>query len=35
MRFLDDGSLPMHNNISELNLRRQVVGRRKLALLRQ
>jgi hypothetical protein len=28
MRFLDDGSLPMHNNISELNLRRQVVGRR-------
>jgi transposase len=28
MRFLDDGSLPLHNNISELNLRRQVVGRR-------
>jgi hypothetical protein len=28
MRFLDDGGLPMHNNISELNLRRQVVGRR-------
>jgi hypothetical protein len=28
MRFLDDGGLPMHNNNSELNLRRQVVGRR-------
>lgn len=28
MRFLDDGRLPLHNNISELNLRRQVVGRR-------
>jgi hypothetical protein len=28
MRFLDDGGLPMHNNVSELNLRRQVVGRR-------
>ncbi len=27
-RFLDDGRLPAHNNISELNLRRQVVGRR-------
>jgi len=27
-RFLDDGRLPMHNNISELNLRRQVLGRR-------
>jgi transposase len=27
-RFLDDGRLPIHNNISELNLRRQVVGRR-------
>lgn len=27
-RFLDDGRLPVHNNISELNLRRQVVGRR-------
>jgi len=27
-RFLDDGRLPLHNNISELNLRRQVVGRR-------
>src|SRR3954470_14994367 len=26
-RFLDDGRLPVHNNISELNLRRQVVGR--------
>jgi transposase len=28
MRFLDDGQLPLHNNVSELNLRRQVVGRR-------
>jgi len=27
-RFLDDGRLPMHNNISELNLRREVIGRR-------
>jgi len=27
-RFLDDGRLPLHNNISELNLRREVVGRR-------
>jgi transposase len=27
-RFLDDGRLPLHNNISELNLRRQVTGRR-------
>jgi transposase len=27
-RFLEDGRLPLHNNISELNLRRQVVGRR-------
>ncbi len=27
-RFLDDGRLPIHNNISELNLRRQVTGRR-------
>jgi hypothetical protein len=27
-RFLDDGRLPVHNNISGLNLRRQVVGRR-------
>lgn len=26
-RFLEDGRLPLHNNISELNLRRQVVGR--------
>jgi transposase len=26
-RFLDDGRLPMHNNISEQALRRQVVGR--------
>ena len=27
-RFIDDGRLPAHNNISELNLRRQVLGRR-------
>lgn len=27
-RFLDDGRLPLHNNVSELNLRREVVGRR-------
>ena len=27
-RFLDDGRLPARNNISELNLRRQVLGRR-------
>jgi transposase len=27
-RFLDDGRLPIHNNISELNLRRQVLGRK-------
>jgi transposase len=27
-RFLDDGNLPLHNNISELNLRREVVGRK-------
>lgn len=27
-RFLDDGRLPLHNNISELNLRREVLGRR-------
>jgi transposase len=27
-RFLDDGRLPLHNNLSELNLRRQVLGRR-------
>ena len=27
-RFLDDARLPIHNNISELNLRRQAVGRR-------
>jgi transposase len=27
-RFLDDGRLPAHNSISELNLRRQVLGRR-------
>ena len=26
-RFLDDGRLPIHNNISELHLRRQAVGR--------
>jgi transposase len=27
-RFLDDPRLPIHNNISELNLRRQAVGRK-------
>jgi hypothetical protein len=27
-RFLDDGRLPISNNISELNLRRQVLGRK-------
>ncbi len=27
-RFLDDARLPIHNNLSELNLRRQAVGRR-------
>lgn len=27
-RFLDDGRLPLHNNLSELNLRRQAVGRK-------
>jgi transposase len=27
-RFLEDGRLPMHNNWSELQLRRQVLGRR-------
>lgn len=27
-RFLDDGRLPLHNNASELSLRRQVLGRR-------
>lgn len=27
-RFLEDGRLPLHNNLSELNLRRQVIGRR-------
>ncbi len=27
-RFLDDGRLPIHNNWSELQLRRQVLGRR-------
>jgi transposase len=27
-RFLDDGRLPLHNNISELHLRRQAVGRK-------
>ena len=27
-RFLDDGRLPMLNNISELNLRREVIGRK-------
>jgi transposase len=27
-RFLDDGRLPAHNNLSELHLRREVLGRR-------
>jgi len=27
-RFLSDGRLPLHNNISELNLRREAVGRK-------
>src|SRR5262249_25671421 len=27
-RFLEDGRLPLHNNLSELNLRRQAVGRK-------
>lgn len=27
-RFLDDGQLPIHNNVSELSLRREVVGRK-------
>jgi transposase len=27
-RFLDDPDLPIHNNVSELNLRREVVGRK-------
>lgn len=27
-RFLDDGRLPLHNNRSELELRRQVIGRK-------
>jgi hypothetical protein len=27
-RFLDDGRLPLSNNVSELNLRREVLGRR-------
>ncbi|NJK31420.1 MAG: IS66 family transposase [Deltaproteobacteria bacterium] len=27
-RFLDDGRLPIHNNISELHLRRQAIGRK-------
>ena len=27
-RFLEDGMLPIHNNISELSLRREVVGRK-------
>jgi transposase len=27
-RFLDDGRLPLHNNRTELELRRQVIGRR-------
>ena len=28
MRFLDDGRLPIHNNMSELQLRREAVGRK-------
>jgi transposase len=28
LRFLEDGRLPVHNNISELNLRRQAIGRK-------
>lgn len=27
-RFLTDGRLPLHNNVSELNLRRQAIGRK-------
>jgi hypothetical protein len=27
-RFLDDGRLPIHNNLSELQLRREAVGRK-------
>jgi transposase len=27
-RFLDDGRLPIHNNLSELHLRRQAIGRK-------
>ena len=27
-RFVEDGRLPIHNNISELNLRRQAIGRK-------
>lgn len=27
-RFLEDGRLPIHNNLSEMNLRRQAVGRK-------
>lgn len=27
-RFLDDGRLPLHNNVSELQLRREAVGRK-------
>jgi len=27
-RFLEDGRLPMHNNVSERNLRRQAIGRK-------
>ncbi len=27
-RFLDDGRLPLHNNLSELNLRHEAVGRK-------
>jgi hypothetical protein len=32
-RFIDDGRLPAHNNISELNLSRQIYGaERRLAM---
>jgi transposase len=27
-RFIDDGRLPIHNNLSELNLRREAIGRK-------
>jgi transposase len=28
VRFLEDGRLPLHNNLSEMNLRRQAIGRK-------